>query len=327
VNSREFIVLVGGAVAWPIAAQAQQAGKLPVIGYFSARSPDSDVPMVAAFREGLAETGYLEGRTVTIEFRWARGQYDRLPDIAQELVRQNVAIIVTSGGEITALAAKAATTTIPIVFNAGGDPVQTGLVASFNRPGGNLTGVSSMLSALAAKKLGLLRELAPGAAVMAILVDHYQPSAAAQISDAQTAARVLSQPLIVLQAGTPSEIEAVFATLAQQRAGALLVSAGPFFTTQANQLVALAARHAIPTIYFRREFVEAGGLMSYASSTADSYRQMGNYTGRILKGEKPADLPIQTPTRFELVINMKTAKTLNLTIPSGIHSIIDEVIE
>ncbi len=325
IGRRNFITLLGGAAAaLPLAAHAQQ---LPVIGYFSARSPETDVPMVVAFRQGLNDFGYVEGRNVTIEYHWARGEYDRVPALAAELVRRNVAVIVTSGGEIAALAAKAATTTIPIVFTAGGDPVQAGLVASFNRPGGNLTGVTSMMSSLEAKKLGLLRDLVPTADLMAMLVNPDELRAADQISEVQAAARALSQQLIVLRARTPGEIDAAFAALVQQRAGALLIATGPFFVTQAKHLIALAAHHAIPTIYHRREFVEAGGLISYSSSTAESYRQMGNYAGRILKGEKPADLPIQVSAKFELVINRKTAKSLGLSIPSGIHSIADEVIE
>jgi putative ABC transport system substrate-binding protein len=322
---REFIAAIGGAALAPLASHAQQP-ILPVIGYFSARSPESDRSMLIPFRQGLNDTGLVDDKDVAIEFHWARGDYSRLRALAEELVRRKIAVIVTTGGNATALAAKAATATIPIVSVTGSDPVAAGLIASFNRPGGNLTGVVSLLSALEAKKVGLLRDLAPNA-VIALLVNPNEPAAAAQVSEAQAATRALSQPLVVLQASIPSEIDAAFARFVEQRVGALLVPSGPFFVTQADRLVALAARHALPTIYPRREFVEAGGLMSYGSSTAESYRQLGHYAGRVLKGEKPADLPMQVSTKFELVINMKTVKALGLAIPSGIHSIVDEVIE
>ena len=324
---REFMTLLGGAAAaWPLTARAQQPA-MPVIGYFSARSSDSDVPMLAAFRQGLSEIGYVEGKNVAIEFRWGEGQYDRMPALAEDLVRREVAVIVTSGGEISAQAAKVATATIPIVFNIGDDPVRFGLVTSLNRPGGNLTGVASFVRVLEAKQIGLLRELVPTAAVIAFLVNPNEPTAKTQIDDAVEAARAVGQQLIVLRAGTEGEIDETFATLVQQRAGALLVAAGPFFVTRAHKFVALAARHAVPAMYTRREFTEAGGLISYGSSTAELYRQMGVYTGRILKGEKPGDLPVLQPTKFELVINLKTAKALGLALSSGLLSIVDEVIE
>jgi len=324
---RDFLGVLGGAAAtWPLVARAQQP-TLPVIGYFSARSSESDVPMLAAFRQGLNETGYVEGKNVAIEFRWGDGEYDRMPTLAEDLVRRQVAIIVTSGGEISAQAAKAATATIPIVFNVGADPVRFGLVASLNRPGGNLTGVTSFVRVLGAKQIGLLRELVATATVIAFLVNPNEPTAESQISDVQAAAREVGQQLIILRAGTESEIDAAFAAIVQQRVGALLVGAGPFFLTRAHKFVALAARHAVPAMYFRREFSEAGGLMSYGSNTAELYRQVGVYTGRILKGEKPADLPVQQPTKFELVINLKTAKVLSLTIPPTMLALADEVIE
>jgi putative ABC transport system substrate-binding protein len=300
---------------------------MPVIGYFSARSSESDVPMLAAFRQGLNETGYVEGKNVAIEFRWGDGEYDRMPTLAEDLVRRQVAIIVTSGGEISAQAAKAATATIPIVFNVGADPVRFGLVASLNRPGGNLTGVTSFVRVLGAKQIGLLRELVGTAIVIAFLVNPNEPTAESQISDVQAAAREVGQQLIILRAGTESEIDAAFVAIVQQRVGALLVGAGPFFLTREHKFVALAARHAVPAMYFRREFSEAGGLMSYGSNTAELYRQVGVYTGRILKGEKPADLPVQQPTKFELIINLKTAKALGITIPNTLIGRADEVIE
>ena len=309
---REFITLLGGAAAaWPLAARAQQPA-MPVIGYLSARSLETEANMLAAFRQGLNETGFVEGRNVAIEFRWADGQYDRLPALVEDLVRRHVAVIVTGGGEVSALAAKAATWMIPIVFNVGGDPVRTGLVAALNQPGGNLTGVTSFLDVLDAKRLGLLRELLPTATVVAVLVNPSEPFAESELTDIQTAAGKMGQQLTVLRAGTEGEIDAAFALLVQRRAGALLVCVGPFFVTRANQLVSLAARHAVPAMYFRREFPAVGGLMSYGSTTAEGYRQMGVYAAKILKGEKPADMPVQKPTKYELVINLKTAKALGL---------------
>jgi putative ABC transport system substrate-binding protein len=324
---RQFITLLGGAAAaWPFTTRAQQSS-MPVIGYLSVRSAESDVPMLTAFRRGLNETGYVVGKNVIIESRFAGGQRDRLQVLAEDLVRRQVDVIATGGGESAALAAKAATANIPIVFNAGGDPVHLGLVTSFNRPGGNITGVAALLSELVAKKLGLLRELVPKADAVAVLIDPTDPSAASQISDTQQAARVLGQQLVLLKASTDEEIDAAFAVLVQQQAAALLINASPFFVTRAKHLIGLSARHTLPTIYFRREMADAGGLMSYGSSTAEMYGQMGVYAGRILKGEKPADLPVLQPTKFEFVINMKTAKALGLTIPPGILAIADEVIE
>ena len=324
---REFLGFVGGAaVTWPLTARAQQA-PMPVIGYYSARSAESDVPMVAAFRQGLKETGYLEGKNVAIEFRWGGGEYDRARKLADELVNKQVSIIVTSGGELSAKAAVEATATIPIVFNVGGDPVQFGLVASLNRPGGNATGVASFTRLLGAKQISLIRELVPKSTVIAYLINPSEPTATFQIEEAEAAAREIGQQLIVLRAGTEGEIDVAFATFVQQRVGALLVGTGPFFVTRAHKLIELAARHMMPTMYFRREFPEVGGLMSYGTSTAELYRQMGLYTGRILNGDRPADLPVLQPTKFEFVINLKAAKALGLEIPPTLLARADEVIE
>ena len=324
---REFITLLGGAAAaWPLTARAQQP-VMPVIGYLSMRSAKSDLPMLAAFRQGLNETGFVEGKNVTIEYRWGDGQYDRLPAFAANLVRQRVAVIVTSGGGPAALVAKMATTEIPVVFNVGEDAVRSGLIASINRPGGNLTGVMSLLEILGAKQLGLLRELVPRASTIAMLVNPNDTWAETQIAHTQTAAQELGQELIVLNASAESEINAAFSTMSNRRAGALLVVASPLFVTRADHLVALAASHALPAIYFRRELADAGGLMSYGSSTNEMYGQMGIYTGKILNGAKPADLPVIQPTKFELVINLKTARALGLTVPPTLLALADEVIE
>ena len=323
---REFIAFLGGAAAWPLAARAQQPA-MPVIGYVSVRSADSDVLMVAAFRRGLNEAGYFEGKNVAIEFRWGGGQYDRLPVLMEDLVRRSAAIIVTSGGEPAAVAAKAATTKIPIVFNVGEDPVRYGLVDSISRPGGNATGVTSLLPLLGAKQLGLLRELVPKAVTIGMLVNPDDPWAELQIASTQAAAHEIGQELVVRRASTEEDLDAAFAAFVQRQVAALLVVNSPFFVTRGNYLISLAARHALPTLYFRRELAVAGGLISYGSSTAELYGQMGIYTGRILKGEKPADLPVLQPTKFELVINLKTTKALGLTIPPDVLSIADEVIE
>ena len=324
---RDFITLLGGAAAaWPLTARAQQP-VMPVIGYLSMRSAKSDLPMLAAFRQGLNETGFVEGKNVTIEYRWGDGQYGRLPALAANLVGQRVAVIVTAGGEPAALAAKTATTEIPVVFNVGEDPVRAGLIASINRPGGNLTGVTSLLESLGAKQLGLLRELVPRAITIAMLVNPNDTWADKQIAHTQTAAQELGQELIVLNASAESEINAAFSTMSNRRAGALLVVASPLFVTRADHLVALAASHALPAIYFRRELADAGGLMSYGSSTNEMYGQMGIYTGKILNGAKPADLPVIQPTKFELIINLKTAKALGIAISDNLLSLADEVIE
>ena len=323
---REFITLLGGAAAaWPLAAWAQQPA-MPVIGFLGSSSPADRTRLVTAFRQGIRETGYVEGQSVAIEYRWAQDQYDRLPDLAADLVRRQVAVIAAHD-TLSAIAAKAATATIPIVFATAGDPVKDNLVGSLNRPGGNVTGVSFISVELGAKQLGLLRELRPGAARIAVLVDPKWPLTERFVSELRAAALAVEQQIEVLYASTGREIETAFTTLVQRGAGALHVGIGGFILSQRERIVALSARHAVPTISPYREFVEAGGLMSYGASVTDANRQAGIYAGRILKGEKPADLPALQPTKFELVINLKTARTLGLTIAPGVLAIADEVIE
>src|SRR5262252_3067043 len=324
---RQFITLLGGAAAaWPLAARAQQR-TFPVIGLLSSRSLAVDTPLIALIRQGLNETGIIEGQNVTIDYRCADGQYDRLAGLAAALVRQHLAVIVTIGGEPSALAAKAATATIPIVFVGGSDPVRSGIVTSLHRPGGNITGVSTFIAEMEPKPLGLLRELRPHATTTAALVDPAYFQSEIQISDIQTAARSVGQDINILNARTIREIDAAFGTLAQMHADTLLVAADPLFFTRVTQLVVLSARHTIPTLYSRREFAAAGGLMSYGANQDDSYRLLGVYAARILKGEKPGDLPVQLPTKFELVINLSTANALGLEIPPTLLASADEVIE
>ena len=324
---RELLVALGGAAAaWPLAARAQQPA-MPVVGFMSARSPEDSAHLVAAFRRGLGESGFIEGQNVAIEFRWAHGQYDRLPALADELVRRQVNVLVAVGGEPSPLAAKRATSTIPIVFGIGSDPVSIGLVESFSRPGGNVTGVTLMTALMEPKRLGLLRELVPGVPLVGVLLNPVFPPAARQLQELEQAARTIGQRLVVTKASTDEELNAAFAVLVQERIGALLVAADPYFDTRRDRIIALAAQHRLPAIYQFREYAVAGGLLSYGISITDGYRQYGVYAASILNGAKPADLPVQQVVKFELVINMKTAKALNVTISDNLLSLADEVIE
>jgi putative ABC transport system substrate-binding protein len=324
IGRRKFLATLGGAAAWPLAARAQQA--MPVIGFLNGASPDGYAPYKAAFRQGLKEAGYVDGENATIEYRWAEGHYDRLPALAADLIERKVTVIAATTSP-AARAAKAATSTVPIVFTTGDDPIKLGLVASLNRPGGNVTGVSNLIVELGSKQLGLLRELAPGTTAIAVLMNPNFPGTERQLRDVEAAARVLGLQLIALTASTEREMETAFATMAQKGGVALLVGVDPFFLERRDHIVALAGRHAIPAIYPVREFAVAGGLMSYGSDFADSYRQAGVYAGRIVRGEKPADLPVQRSTKFEFVINFKTAKALGLAVPNSMQLLADEVIE
>jgi putative tryptophan/tyrosine transport system substrate-binding protein len=323
---RQFITFLGSAAAWPLAARAQQPA-LPVIGYLGAQSPAAFASRLRAFRQGLGETGYVEGRNVAIEFRWAQGQQNRLSALAADLVGRQVAVIVAPGGAPGALAAKSATATIPIVFEMGADPIAMGLVGSLNRPGGNLTGVSSLNVEVTPKRLEILHELVPTAAVVAVLINPTSPTAESQLRDLQAAARALGLQLHVLHAGTERDFDTVFVTLLQLRAGGLVVASDGFFGTHGEQLAALTVRHAVPAIHQSRDFSIAGGLISYGGNFVESHRQAGVYTGRILKGENPADLPVQLVTKVELFINLKAAKTLGITVPLSLLGRADEVIE
>jgi len=320
---REFIALVGGVATWPLAARAQQ----PVIGFLGSASPNEYAIRLGAFRQGLKEAGYVEGQNVAIEYRWAEDQYNRLPALAAELVHRQVAVIVAGGGTPSAMAAKAATATIPIVFAVAVDPVKVGLVTSLNKPSGNLTGVTNLNVDVAQKRLELMHELQPTAATIAVLINPTSVLAEPFLQAVEPAARALGLKLHILNASTDRELDTVFATLAQLRASALVVSTDIFFNTRAEQLAALSLRHAVPTIYAYRPFVAAGGLISYGSDETEYYRLAGVYAGRILKGEKPADLPVQRLTKIELIINLRTAKTLGITVPQSVQSRADEVIE
>jgi putative ABC transport system substrate-binding protein len=323
---REFITLLGGAAAWPLAARAQQRA-MTVIGYLGAGSPAAGVQIMAALRQSLAESGYVDGRNVAIESHWAEGQYDRLPAMASEMVRRQVALIIATGGTAPALAAKAATTTIPLVFSVTDDPVALGLVASLARPGGNATGVTFLLAELGAKQLGLLRELVPAATRIGLLVNPNNTTSKAQTSDVVAAASNVGATIDVVRASDSREIEGAFAALVRERADALLVGTDPFLYSRRVQLATLAARHAIPAIYPVRENAEVGGLMSYGTSLTEVHRQVGAYTVRILQGAKPADLPVVRSAKFELVINLPTARALGLDVPHVLLARADEVIE
>jgi putative tryptophan/tyrosine transport system substrate-binding protein len=323
---RAFISLLGGAAAWPLAVRAQQPA-MPVIGFLSARSSGEAASVVHAFRQGLGEAGYIEGRNVIIEYCWAEGRYERLPALAAELVRRQVAVIAATGGDPSPLAAKAATATIPIVFTMGGDPVEAGLVTTLSRPGGNVTGTTLMGVELGPKRLELVRQLVPNANTIAMLVNPNFPQASAEVRDVQAGARSLGLQTDVLNASTAGDIDEAFAKIAKRKSNALIVGTDPFFLAQRDQLARLAAHHAVPTMYHLREFVEAGGLISYGPSIVAGYRKAGVYTGQILNGAKPADLPVWQPTSFLLSINVKTAKALGLQIPTQILALADEVIE
>jgi len=323
---RQFLTLLSSAAAaWPLAARAQQS--MPVIGFMSARSPEDSVHLLEAFRRGLKEGGFVEGQNVVIEFRWARGEYDRLPEMAADLVSRRVSVLTAVGGDPSPRAAKRATSTIPIVFGIGGDPVSDGLVESFNRPGGNVTGVTLMTNLMESKRFGLLRDLVPDAQLVGALLNPSFAPSARQSQQIEEAARSIGQRLIVAKASTDEELDAAFTALVRERADALLVAADPYFDTRRDRIVGFAQRQRLPAIYHFREYVLAGGLLSYGISLTDAYRQFGVYTATILKGAKPADLPVLQPTKFELVINLKTAKTLGLKISDNLLTLADEVIE
>jgi putative ABC transport system substrate-binding protein len=323
---REFITLLGGAAAWPIRARAQQSA-MPVIGFLNGQSAQAFAPAVAAFHRGLNEAGYVQGQNVAIEYRWAEGRLDRLPPLAADLVRRQVAVIAATGGNNSALAAMQTTSTIPIVFTSSDNPIERGLVASINRPGGNVTGVSWFNAELGPKRLGLLHELVPNATIVALLINPNNPESVRQPAELQHAGRAIGLELLVLTATSAGDIDAAFTAMVQNRVGGLLIGSDPFFLNRREQIIALAAQHTIPTVYSGREAAGAGGLMSYGNSLADAYRRAGIQTGRILKGTKPSELPVDQATKFELHINLKTAKALGLEVPPTLLARADEVIE
>jgi putative tryptophan/tyrosine transport system substrate-binding protein len=323
---REFIPIFGGLVVWPLVARAQQLA-LPTIGFLSGRSPAEAASALASFRQGLGETGYFEGKNVSIEYRWAEGRYDQLPSLVAELLSHRVTVIAATGGEPSALAAKAATATVPVVFTIGSDPMRLGLVASLNKPGANVTGVTFIYTQLGTKRLELLRQFMPKASAITMLINPTFPPALVEVDEVKTAGQSFGLQIDVLKAGTEQEIDTAFTTMARQKVDALLLGTDPFLLGQRDQIVRLAMRHSIPTMSTSREFVEAGGLMSYGPSLSNGYRQAGIYVGRILSGANPAELPVLQPTSFPLTINLKTAKTLGVTVPPNVLALADDVIE
>jgi putative ABC transport system substrate-binding protein len=323
---REFISLFAGTAAWPLAAQAQQAA-MPVIGFMSGRSLADSGYLAEAVRQGLRDTGYSEGESIVIEYRWANGDYARLPGFASDLLQRKVLVLVAVGGDPSPIAAKQVTSTVPIVFGMGGDPVKAGLVASFNRPGGNATGFTLLTNQMEAKRIGLLHELVPGVSLLGAMVNPSFPPAARQLEDIENAIRSIKQNLFVAKAETDHDLETAFTSFVEQKVGAVLVAAAPFFDTRKDRIIALAAEHRLPTMYHFREYAAAGGLISYGPSITESYKQAGVYAGRILRGTKPGDLPVLQPTKFEMVINQKTANALGFAIPNTIQLLADEVIE
>jgi putative ABC transport system substrate-binding protein len=323
---RELITLLGGAAAWPLTARAQQPA-LPVVGFMSGRSPEDSAHVASAFRQGLADTGFIEGQTVKIEYRWANGDYDKLPALAADLVTRKVAVLVGVGGDVSAAVAAKATKTIPVVFGTGSDPVKTGLVASFSRPGGNVTGYTIWTNEMESKRLGLLRELVPRVPLIGILLNPRFPATQQQLVDLEPAAKAVNQKLFVARANDDAELDKALASFVEQRVGAFLVTAAPFFDARINRIVGFAAQKRLPAIYQFREYAAAGGLISYGPNVAESYKNAGTYVGRILKGEKPGDLPVMQPTKFDFVINLKTAKALGLTVPPTLLAEAGEVIE
>jgi putative ABC transport system substrate-binding protein len=324
-HRRQFLTLLGSAAAWPLSARAQQQPVLPVIGFLSGRSPSESAYALVAFHQGLKQGGYVEGQNVAIEYRWAEGQYDRLPALVGDLLRHQVSVIAATGG--SALAAKRATATIPIVFTSSDDPVKLGLVASLNRPGGNATGINFFISQMEGKRLGLLHELVPKSALIGVLLNPSNAPFETQLKDVEEAARALGREIHILQASKAQDIHVAFKAFVQMQVQGLLVGGDPFFNGRREQLVTLADHYAIPAIYELREYVTAGGLMSYGTSLPDTYRQVGLYTARVLRGERPSDLPVVQPTKFEFVINLSTAKVLGLEVPPTLSARADEVIE